>query len=516
LGSCENGLRSIDLPAFTSQTRVHRRMLHKACYLFVRILQRLDASRMQRSSFSRQIRIARPHKCCSIHRVHARKNHPKMFSSRFVCELRVLKYFMLFQPFAFCRMFTTERTSPSLVHEDSPKQLSVATVLEQFAQLAIEQKELQKKREVVDIHEVIRLYPEWDPVTEPPPEIKTERELALEEQMNALAARLPPLLKDLISEDVVAASSLLMDFIKKSHYHPILPIVLRQVLSAEEMIPLFTAMAHRSEWREINLKDFMRILITHTRGINKQLGWNVEQIATLISQLPKVPISSQLVHSNTELDLPVHLLWQPEEIGEFLGRVVADEMELDFVSQILARLATKSWDSEASQCTWQEFMGYMSTIISSALAVNKHWLEEDFANVLIDVTNDIGKWALRKWDNFRGDEYMEFLVDLLCLLAIKWGRFRHDIRLLIYLTQHLCERWPEESSPILSKKISQRMFEEKRTYYSRLYHFIKERVLSKNNAEGTENKPPLLFDKELAKFDHTNYSARSKLWRSPI
>jgi hypothetical protein len=47
----------------------------------------------------------------------------------------------------------------------------VATVLEQFAQLAIEQKELQKKREVVDIHEVIRLYPEWDPVTEPPPEM---------------------------------------------------------------------------------------------------------------------------------------------------------------------------------------------------------------------------------------------------------------------------------------------------------------------------------------------------------
>jgi hypothetical protein len=34
-------------------------------------------------------------------------------------------------------------------------------------------------------------------------------------------------------------------------------------------------------------------------------------------------------------------LWQPEEIGEFLGRIVADEMELDYLVNILGQLATK-------------------------------------------------------------------------------------------------------------------------------------------------------------------------------
>jgi hypothetical protein len=65
----------------------------------------------------------------------------------------------------------------------------------------------------------------------------------------------------------------------------------------------------------------------------------------------------------------------------------------------------KEWADEASSCTWQEFMGYMSAIISSSLGVNKHWMDSDFEYVIVTVTHDIGKWAIRKWDDFRVSEY---------------------------------------------------------------------------------------------------------------
>lgn len=75
-------------------------------------------------------------------------------------------------------------------------------------------------------------------------------------------------------------------------------------------------------------------------------------------------------------------------------------------------------------------MGYMATIISSALAVNKHWEDEDFVNVLVDVTNDIGKWALRKWDDFRSEQYrlgnlFLFLSLCYCYVFVWYGRVSH-------------------------------------------------------------------------------------------
>lgn len=104
---------------------------------------------------------------------------------------------------------------------------------------------------------------------------------------------------------------------------------------------------------------------------------------------------------------------------------------------------------------------------------------------------------------------------MISLIAIKWGRYRHDVRLIVYLTRHLCERWPPEFGDELGKRIAQRMFEERRTAYSRLYHFIQEKILQKSPKKN-ENQPPLLSYKELARLDRTDYSARSKLWKPPM
>jgi hypothetical protein len=84
--------------------------------------------------------------------------------------------------------------------------------------------------------------------------------------LNLLSSWLPFLIRELVTEDVTTASSLFVNFIKKSNYHPILPTLLRQIVTAEELLPLFIAMAQHPDWRLANLKDFMRILITHTRG----------------------------------------------------------------------------------------------------------------------------------------------------------------------------------------------------------------------------------------------------------
>jgi hypothetical protein len=136
---------------------------------------------------------------------------------------------------------------------------------------------------------------------------------------------------------------------------------------------------------------------------------------------------------------------------------------------------------------------------------------------------EFSEWRERKADEEQNSHIMnemcsicrDWIADLVSLLAIKRNRTRHDIPFITRLTHCLCSHWPFEHIEQLSNKISQRMFEEKRTVYSRLYHFIRENVFLKQNEQQTKDVPPLLRT-ELAKFDRTNYTVRSKLWRSPL
>jgi hypothetical protein len=64
-------------------------------------------------------------------------------------------------------------------------------------------------------------------------------------------------------------------------------------------------------------------------------GWTPDEIADLVAHIPRVPINNHVPRSS----LDAKLLWAPEEIGEFVGKVVRDDMELDHVIGILDKLA---------------------------------------------------------------------------------------------------------------------------------------------------------------------------------
>lgn len=94
---------------------------------------------------------------------------------------------------SFCRFFSTEQTSIPVLQEVSffwdeyefllqlnsscvclffqvpEKYLCVASILDQFAQLSREQKELQNKRKFIKPIEILEKYPDWDPLSEEVP-----------------------------------------------------------------------------------------------------------------------------------------------------------------------------------------------------------------------------------------------------------------------------------------------------------------------------------------------------------
>lgn len=64
-------------------------------------------------------------------------------------------------------------------------------------------------------------------------------------------------------------------------------------------------------------------------------GWTPDEIADLVAHIPRVPINNHVPRSS----LDAKLLWAPEEIGEFVGNIVRNDMELDHVIGVLDKLA---------------------------------------------------------------------------------------------------------------------------------------------------------------------------------
>ncbi len=102
-------------------------------------------------------------------------------------------------------------------------------------------------------------------------------------------------------------------------------------------------------------------------------------------------------------------------------------------------------------------MGYMGIILSSAMAVNRHWENEDIVWVYKDFCIDVvrygngafedqlthilkGRWALHTWTNFREMEYREWLADIIVQVANKRNDTYHDSKLINAILEETCVR----------------------------------------------------------------------------
>ncbi len=156
-----------------------------------------------------------------------------------------------------------------------------------------------------------------------------------EEQLVRIADQLPDMLRESLSRDANLTAEIVIDFVQQSDADSTLPNLLRDFLSVSELKQLFIALLYNPRSRDINVRDLMRIVLTHTRGINLVKGWTPAEIADLVAHIPRVPINNHVPVAS----LDTTLLWTPEEIGEFVGQVVRDDMELDHTIEILNKLA---------------------------------------------------------------------------------------------------------------------------------------------------------------------------------
>jgi hypothetical protein len=190
------------------------------------------------------------------------------------------------------------------------------------------------------------------------------------------------------------------------------------------------------------------------------------------------------------------IAWQPEEIGRLVGTMLSQELELDDIVEVLSNLALEGWKEEANGAPWHAYMGYFSTVVSDALAANKHWVDEDYTWVLHDVITNVGPWALRQWPDYRTEEHQQWLADLVAQTAIKYGRFTHDYRLIQVMLNMICDNWPEHEHQKLADLIALRM--KPRTVTGRAGNWFKWRVSGRYKERFSDQR-----------------AAQSSLWLAP-
>lgn len=89
-----------------------------------------------------------------------------------------------------------------------------------------------------------------------------------EEQLVRIADALPDMLRESLTRDAQLTAEIVIDFVQQSDADTTLPTMLRDYLSVPELKQLFVALLYNPRSRDINVRELMRIVITHTRGIN--------------------------------------------------------------------------------------------------------------------------------------------------------------------------------------------------------------------------------------------------------
>lgn len=189
------------------------------------------------------------------------------------------------------------------------------------------------------------------------------------------------------------------------------------------------------------------------------------------------------------------IAWQPEELGRLIGTMLSQELELDDIVHVMCGLAIEGWKEEGNN-DWHSFMGYFSTVVSDALTVNKHWIDEDYTWVLHDVIGTIGPWALRQWPEYGVEEHQKWLAELISQVAIKYGRFKHDYRFIQIALNMICDNWPDIEHQKLADLIQLRMKD--RTLVGRAQNWYKWRISKEYDAKFSDQR-----------------ASQSQLWMAP-
>lgn len=232
--------------------------------------------------------------------------------------------------------------------------------------------------------------------------------------------------------------------------------IMRCGMSVEDEQKLLLSVARASPfWRDEKIFD----LFTCVLSVDGELRWTIKQTQSFIGSLPRIAETD-----NTEREMHPGVLWLPHELGRLVGTVLRSEMELDVITALIVGIVTEEWPHQWEQpdrppVAWHTFLGYAGVMLTDALAINKNWVDEDFQWVVNDFAHDVGIWAVHTWgpEVYSKFEHQQLLADIISTLAIKYGRFNHDIRMIQIMLNMICMGWPEHDHSVLAALIQERM-----------------------------------------------------------
>jgi hypothetical protein len=231
--------------------------------------------------------------------------------------------------------------------------------------------------------------------------------------------------------------------------------IIESGISIQDQQKLLLHIAHSTAtWRSERVFDLFVAVLSE----NGELRWSIKDTQRFIGLLPRLP--EQCGEVSVEA---VNAVWLPHEIGRLIGSILSKEMELDVMTTLIANVVTqewpKQWKSGAQPPEWYSYLGYAGVMLTDALAINKKWVDEDYQWVVNDFAHDVGIWAVETWgpEVYSKFEHQLLLTDLISTLAIKYGRFNHDIRLIQMMLNMICMNWPEHEHEVLAALIQERM-----------------------------------------------------------
>lgn len=96
------------------------------------------------------------------------------------------------------------------------------------------------------------------------------------------------------------------------------------------------------------------------------------------------------------------------------------------------------------------------------MAINKHWIDEDFAWSVRLLSTSLIPYVNENFNDYTQKEHILFLADIICAITIKYGTSRSETGMVHILLNNLCNEWPEDQHSMLASLIKERLNKRRR------------------------------------------------------
>lgn len=203
------------------------------------------------------------------------------------------------------------------------------------------------------------------------------------ERENALKQTIEQELNDLLSKDPSSIGSIIHNTLKTSGYQKA-TLFCEEFFTVDQLIEILPSLQlSNTHWREENYFDLL-VSVVSEKGVLKE-KWDVDSVVKLLDRIPRlplvipddtIPVGDNEISESWAQDIETNVgviqadqhqvLWRPQELGKFIGTILSNEYELEYLVSMMTNFA-KAIHAEENDVTWNEFLGYVNVSINSTL-----------------------------------------------------------------------------------------------------------------------------------------------------